>query len=152
MKALLEHLYFLAQYLSETDLETITAIILIDVGFPVGRTSFDYLVTAILRYKSNPEQLITWELYPDIGKLYGRKTRMQVEITMRREIRKQWNKRNLDKWNLYFPDGITTREKGPANSEFIFGMAKVLRIWEGCCENYRKKVGEADEQNAKHEP
>lgn len=151
MKALLEHLYFLAQYLSETDLETITAIILIDLGFPVGRQSFDYLVTAILRYKSNPEQLITWELYPDIGKLYGMNTRMQVEITMRREIRKQWKKRNPDKWNLYFPDGITTREKGPANSELIFGMAQVLRIWEGCCENYRKKVGETDEQVAEDE-
>ena len=37
MKALLEHLCFLAQYLSESNLETVTAVFLIDLGFPAGK-------------------------------------------------------------------------------------------------------------------
>ena len=149
MKALLEHLYFMAQYLSEADIETITAIFLIDLGFPAGKMSSNYIKTAVLRYKANPDQLIICELCLDVGKHYGRKTKMQVEIAMRREIHRQWKEQDPDKWNLYFPGGITTREKGPSNWEFIRGMVQLLEIWEGCCKNYRKKVGEQNGQITK---
>ena len=149
MKALLEHLYFIAQYLSEADLETVIGVFLIDLGFPAGRPSFEYIKTAVVLYAGNPEQLLFYELYPEVARKCGRKTKMQVEIAMRREIHRLWQKRDEGKWNLYFPSGITTREKGPSNAELLSGMLQVLEVWEGCCENYRKKAREQSEETAK---
>ena len=149
MKALLEHLYFLAQYLSESDLETVAAVFLIDLGFPAGKMSCQYLKTAILRYKANPDQLVTCELYLDVGKHYGKKSKELVEIAIRRELRWQWKHRDPDKWNLYFPGGIKVRKYGPSNLEFIRRMVELLIIWEGCRENYRKKAGYLNEQITK---
>ena len=146
MKALLEHLYFLAQYLSEAELETIVAIVLIDLGFPAGRMPFEYLKKAIILFKKNPNQLLAYELYPDVAKMFAMTSRMQVEIAIRREVHRAWKNRFEDKWYPYFPNGLTLRDTGPSNAEFIYGMIQVLEIWEGCRDNYRKKAGAQNEE------
>ena len=149
MRALLEHFYILVEYLSEADIETIISLILIDLGFPSGRPAFVYLKSAILLYREKPEQLFTWELYPDVSKKNGQKSRLQIEIAIRREIRKCWAKQKPEKWMLYFPNGVSNPETGPTNSEVIIGLTQILRIWEACVENYKKKLKEGDkhEQN-----
>ena len=146
MKALLEHLYFLAQYLSEADLETIVALVLIDLGFPAGRMPYEYLKKAIILFKENPNQLLAYELYPDVAKMFAITSKMQVEIAIRREVHRAWKNRFEDKWYLYFPNGLTLRDTGPSNAEFIYGMIQVLEIWEGCRDNYTKKAGVQNEE------
>jgi len=145
----LEHFYALMEYLYEADTETVVALILIDLGFPAGRMGFEYLKDAILLYQQNPEQLITYELYPNVGKRNGRVPKTQVEMSIRREIRFCLKRYHPEKWQLYFPCGISNKETGPSNLEMIIGITQVLRIWEACRENYKKKMKEGDdhEQN-----
>ena len=146
MKELLEHLYFLTQYLTEKDSETVTALCLMDLGFPANKQSFKYIKTAVILFKEKPDQLLVYELYPNVAKKFPMAAKTQVEIAIRREINRQWKNRDVRKWNMYFPNGITKRDTGPSNADFLSGMVQLLVLWEKCCKNYRKRVREQLEE------
>jgi len=149
VKELLEHFYALMEYLYEADLESVVFLILIDLGFPPGRMPIVYLKDAVLLYRKKPEQLLTYELYPDVGKRNGKARRTQIEMAIRREIKSCCLKRRPEKWQLYFPCGIKSKKPIPSNLELIVAINQLLKIWENCKENYIKHMKEGDnhEQN-----
>ena len=123
----------MAFYLKDADLDTVTGLILADLGFSTNRLSFLYIKAAIIRFYTDPSQLLTYSLYQDVAKVFGRSTtRYQVEVSIRRAIKKAWVSRNPEIWNDYYPLCTTTRGSGPSNMEFFVGMATVLDLWNIC--------------------
>lgn len=123
----------MAYYLKDEDLDLIVGLILTDLGFRANKVSFLYLKTAIMRFYDDPSQLLTYGVYQDVAKIFGRNTsRYQVEVAIRRAIKQAWVDRDPETWNSYYPLCVTTRPGGPSNMEFLLGMAAVLDLWNIC--------------------
>lgn len=131
----LVHAMFLARHLNHCDLQYAVIAILLDLGVPTKPAGFDYLKWAIIEFFENPTQTITKELYPNVGKHYGRGAGyFQVEKAISRVIAEAWNNRDESVWRCYFPvreDGDIDR---PSNAEFISRIARFVELWQGCCE------------------
>lgn len=81
------------------------------------------LLIAAELFSGNPEQLMTKELYPEVGKrCQPRISGKQVERDIRYAIGKAWDNGNEDAWRRYFPQG-----ERPTNGELISRISEVLQ-------------------------
>lgn len=102
--------------------------ILLDLGFRMSLSGFEYLRTAITMVYEDPEFLhaITKWLYPDIAKIYG-KTSSKVERAIRHAIESAWNNPNIEMFYHYFGNSISYDKGRPTNSEFLATIVDYLR-------------------------
>lgn len=146
MNRAMEHVSFLARYLSKRDIQVVISVILMDLGFLPKGAGYQYLKTAILLFYEDPNQPFIYGLYFDVARKYGRYgSWMQVERAMRRVIKATWEKRDAATWSLYFPSCVPTGKHGYTTSTFVSGIAEILRVWEGCCEQENVLSEEVDE-------
>jgi CheY-like chemotaxis protein len=109
--------------------------VLLQLNFGSHRDGYRFLIYGTPLFAQNPQQTVTKELYPAIGKHFG-KTGGQVERSMRSAIDSAWLQRNEKVWLRYFtpaPDGSIPR---PTNSQMLHTMVRVLAQ-----QNIRKKIG-----------
>lgn len=124
----LKHIVFLARHLGNCDLQCATTAMLLDLGIPVKGSGFDYLERAIIIYFEDPTQMLTKDIYPDVGKSFSPKAgSYQVERAIRVAINEAWKNRDSRIWGYYFAS-----DRKPSNGEFISRMARILRLWQGC--------------------
>lgn len=127
----LDHALFLSRHIN--DLQCVIVAILIELGIPAKRNGFEYLKTAILLRYLHPTQLITKELYPDVGRSYDPEVSdFQVEQAIRSTIAYAWKNRDEEIWALYFPSGRDGTLKRPSNADFISMIARFIELWHGC--------------------
>lgn len=90
---------------------------------PVQRQGYFYLLEAIARMAEQPDQSLSKELYPAVGRL--RSVRWtSVERGIRTAIASAWQVRDQRVWQLYFPPNAREPEKHPTNAEFIYRLAQ----------------------------
>lgn len=125
---------FLANHSERGDLQSITILILFDLGIPVQYSGFDYLRCLIPLAFQEPSQIYIKELMEQIGARYSPVVEYSVmESAVRDAVRVAWRNRFHYKWECYFPDHILQREKQPGNAEFIAALVYFLEMWYGCC-------------------
>jgi len=108
------------------DLQTAISNILLEMSFPAKLHGFAYLREAVELSVRNPGQLVTKELYPEVGKRCDASWE-QVERSIRSAIATAYRNRNEQVWQQYFPpgpDGVVVR---PTNGAIISTLAARLR-------------------------
>ena len=108
-----------------SDLQAEIAGILVQMGFKNNLSSFRYVVSGLPMFAENPQQTVTKELYPAIGKLHG-KTGEQVERAIRNAIELAWQRRDERIWRMYFapaPDGSIPR---PTNGQLLHTLMRQI--------------------------
>ena len=108
-----------------SDLQTQIAEILVQMGFKNNFSGFRYVVSGLPMFAENPQQTVTKELYPAIGKLHG-KTGEQVERAIRNAIELAWQRRDERIWRMYFapaPDGSIPR---PTNGQLLHTLMRQI--------------------------
>ena len=98
---------------------------LLQLGFGSHRDGYHFLIYGTPLFAENPRQTVTKELYPAIGKHFG-KTGQQVERSIRSATESAWACRNDSLWREYFspaPDGTIPR---PTNSQMLFTLVRLL--------------------------
>lgn len=92
------------------------------LGVRSNLSGAQYLKTAIPLFAADPGQLITKELYANVGKVHG-KSGLLVERSIRNAIEIAWLEGDRNAWAQYFPDCGDCR---PANRLFIARLAQLL--------------------------
>ena len=115
----------LQQPLPQTDLAAATAALLNQLGMGNNLSGFQYLVTAMPMFLENPRQALTKELYPAIGKPYG-KHWTQVERSIRNAIETAWNRRNERVWQRYFTPSADGTIPRPTNGQMLHSLHTAL--------------------------
>lgn len=110
---------------AKPDTRTQVSNLLLALGVPTKLRGYAYLREAILLMASNPGQSITKELYPAVGELCN-STAMHVERSARSAIAAAWEHRDINLWNLYFPQSGRGCESKPTNAAFISRLANGL--------------------------
>lgn len=106
---------------SQVDLSAL----LLQLNFGSHRDGYRYLIYGAPIFAQNPQQTVTKELYPTIGKQFG-KTGGQVERSIRSATESAWKVRNDALWLRYFtpaPDGSIPR---PTNSQMLHTLVRAL--------------------------
>lgn len=99
--------------------------VLLQLGLGAHRDGYQYLVQALPLFARNPQQALTKELYPAVGKVFGKSAAL-VERSMRSAIHTAWATRNDAVWRRYFtpaPDGSIPR---PTNAKMLHTLLRVL--------------------------
>lgn len=98
-------------------------------GIPAHIKGYQYLRTAIMIVRKNPEIMdaVTKALYPDIAKYYGT-TASSVERAMRKAIEVAWDRGNIEYLQHHFQYTIKPLVGRPTNSEFIATVVDILRL------------------------
>jgi CheY-like chemotaxis protein len=99
--------------------------LLLQLNFGSHRDGYRYLLYGVPLFAQNPQQTVTKELYPAIGKHFG-KTGQQVERSIRSATESAWALRNEKVWMRYFspaPDGSIPR---PTNSQMLHTLVRAL--------------------------
>lgn len=132
----LNHIQFLATIFGKDSVRHVIVVLLLELDVPTNYDGFDYLVRGITIYARDPSQMMVKGLYPAIASTYEKKVEApQIESAIRSAIKAAWKRFDATAWNRYFPG---TTEK-PANAEFISRLARILELWEGCCEENEHK-------------
>jgi two-component system response regulator (stage 0 sporulation protein A) len=108
-----------------SDLQAEIAGILVQLGFKNNLSGFRYVVSGLPMFAENPQQTVTKELYPAIGKLHG-KTGEQVERAIRNAIELAWQRKDERIWRMYFapaPDGSIPR---PTNGQLLHTLMRQI--------------------------
>lgn len=111
---------------SHPDPRTTASNLLLSLGVPTKLRGYGYLREAVLLMAGNPDQSITKELYPAVGRLCGA-TPVQVERSMRSAIHAAWCQGDRQLWKLYFGPAQAGFPQKPTNAAFISRMADALR-------------------------
>lgn len=93
-----------------------------DMGLAPRADGFSYLLEAVPMYMRDPQQAMTKELYPDVGKRFH-KSGASVERSIRSAIEGAWKRGGYKSWGAYFPvmpDGTIPK---PSNSTFLSAVA-----------------------------
>lgn len=115
----------LQQPLPDTDLAAATAALLTQLGMGNNLSGFQYLVNSMAIFMENPRQALTKELYPAIGKHYG-KHWTQVERSIRNAIQSAWNRRNERTWQRYFAPAADGTIPRPTNGQMLHSLYAAL--------------------------
>lgn len=108
------------------DEKTFLSDLLLSLSLKPGHIGFRYLSDAISEYAKHPEQSFTKELYPKVGKRFGRAGTL-VERSIRSALDSAWAQRDEAVWLQYFPPG----SRRPPAATVIIRLSQVLRQWEG---------------------
>ncbi len=111
--------------LTQADLRSASANLLLHLGFSAKLDGFSYLQAALPIYAGDMSQAITKELYTAVGKLYN-KDGKQVERSIRNAIEIAWKRRDDELWREYFPTPPGVPVIRPSNGAFISRMATQL--------------------------
>ncbi|MBQ7768803.1 MAG: response regulator [Oscillospiraceae bacterium] len=103
--------------------DTRVAVHLHALGFRTNLDGYRQLREGIPVYAQNPEMLLSKELYPAIGDIFGLPDCRTVEHSIRKAITDAWSRRNPIVWEKYFP-GAT---EAPTNKVFISKLAEMSR-------------------------
>lgn len=132
----LKHIDFLAKLFGRNNVRYVIVVLLLELGIPTNYDGFDYLIQAITIYHTDPSQMIMKGLYPAVAKTSQKNVDGQhVESSIRTAIKIAWKYHDDIAWKRYFSE--TSRK--PSNTEFVSKIARVLELWEGCCEEYELK-------------
>ena len=96
------------------------------LSIPTHLVGYRQLCAAISLYKSNPDQLMTKELYPAVAKLCGCRDGRLVEHSIRKAITAAWNVRDIAIWRKYFPLSLCNGSSCPSNKVFLCAVAAML--------------------------
>lgn len=97
-----------------------------ELGIPTRLHGAKYLPWAITLMANNPNQYITKELYPSVGKRFG-VDGSNVERSIRNAVIKGWNSGREEIWKKYFGDESDGVPKRPNNALFIARMVEILK-------------------------
>ncbi len=111
--------------ITQADLQTAGANLLLHMGFSSKLDGFAYLQVALPLYAEDMSQTITKELYTSVGKLFNKNGPI-VERSIRNAIEIAWKKRDDDLWREYFPTPPAMPVPKPTNGVFIARMATQL--------------------------
>ena len=114
------------QTLEESPARAAIAGILRDFGIPDGYSGSKYLLSAVMLMSLNPSQYITKELYPTIGKDFG-KSGEQVERSIRHAIGMGLKNGVPSVWEACFGKDKNGMPKKPRNGDFIMEMVKIFK-------------------------
>lgn len=114
------------QGLDESPVRAVIRSILDGFGIPADLDGGKYLLTAIVLMAEDPSQYITKELYPAVGKAYG-KNAGQVERSIRNAIEKGFINGDRPEWERCFGNGNEGLTKKPSNQDFILKVVELLR-------------------------
>ena len=96
------------------------------LGFSTKLRGYAYLREVILEEITHPGQMVTKELYPDIGARNGA-SKDQVERAIRGAIKKAWLGRDEQVWKIYFPPDSDGNIPRPTNGAFIAQIADYVK-------------------------
>lgn len=131
----LKHVLFLAQHLNRHSPKCIVVAILMELNVATKSAGFEYLKRAILLFYQNPTKMVTKEIYAEVAmSCTGQNSSAQVEQAIRRAIKEAWKNSDREAFIRYFSCDANGIVKKPTNAEFISRIARVLELWEGCCE------------------
>lgn len=99
--------------------------LLMALGIATNRKGYNCLREAIPIYSKDPNQSITKELYPAVGKACDAAP-VQVERAIRGVIEKAWRNRDDQVWRIYFTPCSDGTIHKPSNSEFVSRLADYL--------------------------
>ncbi len=130
MEALGAHVQDMAAELSPAvitgaDLQTISAGLLLSLGFSSKLDGFQYLQAALPIYLEDTTQSITKELYASVADLYNKEAK-HVERSIRTAINLAWKNRDEEKWRELFPTVPGNPVPRPTNGSLISRLACVL--------------------------
>ncbi len=123
-----EHAEELLRYrlLDESPVQAAIRGILREFGIPCDLDGGKYLLPAVMLMAQNPSQYMTKELYPAVGKTYG-KTGGQIERSIRNAIEKGWMYGEPSVWERCFGRDEKGMVKKPNNGVFINKMVELLK-------------------------
>ena len=107
------------------DLKTAVANQLLQLGIPTKLRGYGYLRESIIVYMRKPGQMMTKEIYPDVGKICEASAD-QVERSIRSAIEAGWDRRNEHVWGQFFPQQTGAGLRRPSNTVFISTLANQL--------------------------
>lgn len=99
---------------------------LLALNISTKHSGFRCLEEAIVLYEQMPNQSVTKQLYPEVGKRCDG-SGLSVERAIRSAIHAAWERRDERVWRMYFSigrDGLVPR---PTNTTFIATLANLLR-------------------------
>lgn len=132
----LKHIEFLAKLFGRNNGRYVIVVLLLELGIPTNYDGFDYLIQAITIYHTDPSQMIMKGLYPAVANVSKKKVDgPQVESSIRAAIKIAWKNHDELAWKRYFAEFAGK----PSNTVFISKIARILELWEGCCEEYERK-------------
>lgn len=99
--------------------------LLLDIGIPCNLKGYYYIIKAVMFYRENPNQIITKELYPKVGKEF-KSTDTQVERSIRSAIKWAWSCCSVEVLNEIFGNTCSMNTRRPTNSQFIARCAEWL--------------------------
>ena len=98
---------------------------LLSLDISTKHNGFSYLREAILLMSKDPAQSVTKMLYPEVARICGCH-KDNVERSIRTALERAWERRNMEKWQLYFPNA----SQRPSNAVFISRLAEALLLEE----------------------
>ena len=102
---------------------------LLELGVPDALSGHKYLKTAILMGAEDDSWLcsVTSELYPEIARRHENQTKAGVERSMRHAIFVASDRCDMDVFNKFFRNTVSSSKGAPTVREFIGRCAAVLR-------------------------
>ena len=122
------------------DMKTSVSNLLILLGISTKLRGYTYLREAILLYLRKPGQMMTKEIYPEVGKICDASWE-QVERSVRSAIVAAYHRRNEVIWRRYFQPDAAGNLPRPSNTVFISTLANALtreNQWEQCIQTTGK--------------
>lgn len=140
----LDHVRFLARRFTKDQVDCAATAILLELGIPAHYDGFDYLVEIIVLYVMDPLQVMMKGLYTVVANRHSKEPDPTlIEQAIRYAIKMAWKKRDDRIWILYFP-GLEQKMKKPTNTELIAHIARILRLWKGCCRTYEDRSSQEE--------
>ena len=99
--------------------------LLLKLGVPAKLKGSKYLQRAVSLMLEDPEQLVTKELYPAVGREYGVDGR-RVERCIRNAIHIAWQRCDGHVWGQYFLMDAGGNVLRPTNAEFISRLTDII--------------------------
>lgn len=99
--------------------------ILLRLGFSRKLNGTRYLQQAIRLFAKDPQQMLTKELYGNVGQLFHASA-AQVERAIRNAIQSTWTSRDERVWQRYFPTGEDGTVRRPTNGELITRLSEFV--------------------------
>lgn len=110
--------------LSAEEKQAISGKILLQLGFSNKLHGFYALKIAIPIFASDPSQRLSKELYPEVARILGDCSALQVEHSIRMAIKAAWDNRDEESWNQFFPEGFACAKERPSNRTFIAALSE----------------------------
>lgn len=104
--------------------ETRVAVHLHTLGFRTNLDGYRQLCVGIPIFAKNPGMLLSKELYPAIGEIFGLPDCRTVEHSVRKAITDAWARRDIIVWEKYFPGA----SEAPTNKAFISKLAEMSQL------------------------